>query len=78
MFDKRLKDIAYTIRNSVKPFERELRMTPIVEPTASKAAVMVESYFQPARPASGFTSWVKSLPEVVAATLNNEVTGHIG
>jgi len=77
VFDKRLKFIAYTIRNSLKPFERELRMTPIVEPTANKAAVMVKPYFQTARPASGFTSWVKRLPEVVAA-LNNEVTGPTG
>ena len=52
-------------------------MTPIVEPTANKAAVMVKPYFQTARPASGFTSWVKRLPEVVAA-LNNEVTGPTG
>lgn len=77
MFDKRLKAIAYTIRNSLKPFERELRMTQIVEPTAGKAAVMFKPYFQPASPASGFTSWVKRLPEVVAA-LNNEVTEPTG
>ena len=52
-------------------------MTQIVEPTAGKAAVMFKPYFQPASPASGFTSWVKRLPEVVAA-LNNEVTEPTG